>query len=226
MAFVDDNMIIGNIQKVQVSDVYHNLQLTLEKLQKQISKFDTGYGMVVQQLALTVFIENYISNNKNPLFEYLYDSTQHHATSDISGLESNDGIAICEEDALEYVNFAPDALTTILDNIISNACSYGFAGRETMRNLIKITLESDGDNYVVTVSNNGNPMHNDISAEDVFTYGKTSGDGNKHYGIGGYEIRKLMREFRGEATLTAEASAEFPVMYKLIFKDTNTLLNL
>jgi hypothetical protein len=46
-------------------------------------------------------------------------------------------------------------------------------------------------------------------------------EGHGHYGIGGYEVRKLMREFNGEAELISCPNDEFCITYKLIFKNTS-----
>ena len=100
---------------------------------------------------------------------------------------------------IENAVFAPDALTIIFDNIISNACSHGFAGRENEpdSNIIKIELSMDGTDYVISISNNGNPVTENVSEDFVFTYNKSTQNGKNHYGIGGYEVKRLMQEFEG-----------------------------
>ena len=60
-----------------MSDIYDNLQQSMSKLSFQLSKFDTGYGLSVEKFALTEFIEDYISKNKNPQFEFVYDPSKH-----------------------------------------------------------------------------------------------------------------------------------------------------
>lgn len=68
---------------------------------------------------------------------------------------------------------------------------------------------SEGENYIVTISNNGNPLATGYDSENVLTYGVSSKEGHGHYGIGGYEVRKLMREFNGEAELISCPNDEF-----------------
>jgi hypothetical protein len=75
----------------------------------------------------------------------------------------------------------------------------------------------------VSISNNGKPLDNLISTEDVTIYGQTSGDTNTHFGIGGYEIKRLMEEFGDKVQIVSNPESEFPVTYKLIFHDTNIL---
>ena len=78
----------------------------------------------------------------------------------------------------------------------------------------------------ILISNNGKPIHEKISLEDVFTYGRSSKSGQAHYGIGGYEVRNLMREFHGEAEFISTPQENFPVTYKLTFKETRNIFEL
>lgn len=223
---VDDSSQTGKIHKIQVVDIYDNLQSSIAKLQQQISTFDIGYGMTVENMALTTFIENYISEHQSPLFKFLYDAKSHHASQTIPEVDMDKGTLtgktiINEGDPIEYAEFATEALSVIFDNIIHNACSHGFLGRETEKNYVRIELNLEGDSYIILISNNGHPIHRDISPEDVFMYGRTSQNGNDHFGLGGYEILKLMREFGGDAEFMSFPGEEFSVAYKLTFNDTN-----
>ena len=231
---VSDEAIVGKSQPVSVSEIYNNLQEFITKLQQQINTLDRGNGLVSQNFALTEFIETYISNpaNKSPLFTYIYDNTSHYVGQTIPeiAIDETTGKAVLtgdivakEGDPIEYVDFAPDALKIIFDNIVSNAACHGFEGRDNNLNLIKIELFSEGDKHVITISNNGNPLHEQISKNDVFTYNKSSKNGGTHFGIGGYEIRKLMNEFGGDADIISDSQSEFSVTYKLVFYKTNII---
>lgn len=233
---VNDSAVISDSNPIRVSEVYDNIQEAIGKLQQQIFKFDRGNGLAVTKIALTEFIESYIAKNKNPRFSYLYDGSKHHADKDILNEESRNGVntgefIIRKGDPIEFVDFASDALTIVFDNIVSNACSHGFEGREE-GNVIKIDLYSEGDDYIISIANNGTPLHEQISEEDVFTYAKSSQsgissqNGSKHYGIGGYEVKKLMREFGGDAIFVSKPDSKFPVEYKLIFRNTSNIINL
>lgn len=226
---VRDSAMVGKNNPILVSSIFDNLQEAISQLQQQISKFDRGNGLEVTKFALTEFIESYIAKNQSPLFHFIYDNTGHRASQDIPDVCFNEetgeyymtGEMIYEKgDPIEYVDFAPDALKIIFDNIIANACAHGFANSEE-NNLVKIELSSEGCDRVVAISNNGEPMHPQLSGNDVFTYGKTSKNGLNHYGIGGYEVKRLMREFDGDAMLVIDSESDFPVTYKLIFHSTN-----
>ncbi|MBQ6578119.1 MAG: restriction endonuclease subunit S [Bacteroidales bacterium] len=226
---VKDTATVGKNQPVSVSEIYNSIQEVISQLQQQISKFDRGNGLEIKTFALTEFIEDYIARKKSPLFEFIYDSKPHHAdelrdydidvkTGKVIG---GDRVILEAGMPIEYVDFAPDALTIILDNIVSNACSHGFEGRDDATNIIKIDLSTQGDDCIVSVSNNGEPLNDQISVKDVFTYSRTSKNGKGHFGIGGYEVRKLMREFGGDAEFVSDPDSEYPVTYKLIFHNTN-----
>lgn len=231
---LSDSATTGRIRKVSVTSIYDSIQKALNQLQQQISKFDRGNGLVVKWFALTEFIEDYISRKQSPLFTFFYDESLHHASQALPEVEYDETIGkfletgktiLNEGDPIEYVEFAPEALEIIFDNIVSNACCHGFKDRTN--NAIKIELKSEGDNYVVVVSNNGCAIHSQIKPEEVFVYGKTSKMGkncNKndtHFGIGGYEVQKLMREFGGHAEFISDIESDFPVSYKLTFYNTN-----
>ena len=229
---VRDDASIGQTRKIKVSSIYDNIQNALDKLQQQINKFDRGNGLVVEDISLTDFIEKYIKEHESPLFQFQYDSTAHHLSGhqSVSAIYDEHGQVIdlleIEHDineTLEHAQFAPEALTIVFDNIISNACSHGFVGRDATpeMNIIKIDLSTEGNDYVISISNNGLPPANNVSEKFVFTYDLSTQKGKNHYGIGGYEVKRLMQEFNGDAEFIVKHNNAFSVTYKLIFHDTN-----
>ena len=233
---VSDDATTGKIQKITVPSIYDNIDIIIKQLKQQISRFDRGNGLTKKKFALTEFIEDYIERKQSPIFSFIYDKNLHHASqtlydvgfNEVSGeAHTTDEIILKEGDPLEYVDFAPDALEIVFDNIVSNACCHGFEDSFDQPNFIKIELLSEGDNYVIVISNNGAALNTQIKPSDVFLYGRTSKmgkvskNGDTHFGIGGYEIQKLMREFGGDASLITDASADFPFAYKLTFYNTN-----
>ena len=228
---VDDETVIGRAEKVAVKDIYVNIQQTIEQLQQQISKFDRGNGLVTKNISLTRFIEDYISNHQSPIFHYDYDAASHHHTPSsliepvfdkkphVAGIKIRKGM---EDLTIENAVFAPEALTIIFDNIVSNACSHGFSGRENepQGNIIRIELTMDGTDFVISISNNGKPVAENVTEDYVFTYNKSTQNGKNHYGIGGYEVKRLMQEFDGDAEFISQPDNPFPVTYRLIFHNT------
>lgn len=227
---IDENAIIGRIHKVSVKEIFENLETSMSKLSTQLNKFDTGYGLLKEDIALTEFIENYIQVNKSPLFRYEYNPTDHRSIEDLPEVDFDENltgnytgkIGLRKGDPIEYIRFPKDALTTIFNNIVSNACAHGFANREDKENIIKIDIDHAGSDYIVSFSNNGKPLDPQMSCNDITIYGQTSGDLNTHFGIGGYEIKRLMEEFSDSLEIISEPENEFTVTYKLIFHDTKT----
>lgn len=224
---VDDNAELGTNRKVKVADIYLNLENAIAKLSTQLSKLDTGYGLQTEKIALTSFIEKYISEHKSPIFDYIYNSQAHYygddatendieeQSMDLGNYEPYTGQRVPKE----YVIFAPEALTIVFDNIISNACVHGFKDREPAKNNIFFDIIADGTDYIVIISNNGEPIV-DLTPEDVFTYSLTTGNSKEHFGIGGYEIKKLMNEFKGDVQIISTPKELYTVTYRLIFHDT------
>lgn len=218
---IDESAVIGRIHKVSVKEIFENLETSMSKLTTQLNKFDTGYGLVKEEIALTEFIEKYIQENRSPLFRYEYNPTDHHST--INLFDETGGSILRKGDPIEYVRFPKEALTTIFNNIVSNACAHGFTNREDAENIIKIEIASSGSDHIVSLSNNGKPLDSRISCNDITVYGQTSGDTNTHFGIGGYEIKRLMEEFGDSVEIISSPEEEFTVTYKLIFHDTNII---
>jgi signal transduction histidine kinase len=226
---IDENAVIGRIHKVSVKEIFENLESSVSKLTTQLNKFDTGYGLVKEEFALTEFIEKYIQENRSPLFRFEYNEAEHRSSEDIPEIDFDQELngkltgkfILKQGDPIEYVKFPKGALTKIFDNIVSNACAHGFVGREEANNIIKIEIDNVGSDYIVSVSNNGKPLDTGMKCEEITIYGQTSGDTNKHFGIGGYEIKRLMEEFGDSLEIISEPNAEFTVTYKLIFHDTN-----
>ena len=226
---IDENAIVGRIHKVSVKEIFENLETSMSKLSTQFNKFDTGYGLPKEDIALTEFIENYIHGNKSPLFRYEYSSADHRCIEDIPEIDIDSNLngkltgnyVLRKGDPIEYVKFSKEALTTIFNNIVSNACAHGFVNREDADNIIKIEIGSEGSDYIVSISNNGEPLVPQMSCSDITVYGQTSGNSNTHFGIGGYEIKKLVEEFGDNLEIISEPENEFTITYKLIFHDTN-----
>lgn len=212
---VRDDMVVGRTHPIEVSAIYENITGLLGKLQNQIDKFDRGYRLSPKPFALVEFVEDYIQKHPNPLFRFDLKLDQ------ITAQAASDD----EKSEKWYVNFPVEALSMILDNIVSNACCHGFKDSTRGDNVIRITIAKDKDNYVVDVANNGVALNGQMKPEDVFVYGASSKLGyaskENHCGIGGYEVGKLMDDFGGKAEILSNPEAEYPVTYRLCLKQHN-----
>lgn len=195
---VNDEAVIGKLHPISVKKIYSLIDSEINMLFKQVSAFNLGDTMTPEVFDAKEFVQQYVALHHNPIFEYHCEMPQGAAN----------------------IRFPKDALQIILDNIASNAYSHGFKGKENKSNIIRILMEIKGDDLIVQIGNNGNPMSPSMTAERVFTYGDTTEEGvGEHAGLGGFQIKDLMSKFGNEVKLELNEKAEFPVVYKLVFRD-------
>lgn len=212
---LNDEATTGKLRPVSVSSIYDRIGESLNILSNQINTFTIGDGMECEHIALAPFIKEYISTHQSPMFTFEFDEKGEYATADniVKG-----EIVLHEGDPLLYLNFPKPALTQIMDNIISNACSHGFLGIEDKSNTVRILVECMGSATTIIVANNGKPLQKGMSEEKVFMYGGSTAVGTDgHNGLGAFQIRNLMSRFGGSATIISDEKADFPFAYKLTF---------
>ncbi len=226
---LDENAQIGGLVKVRTGEVFDNIEKAIKVLSRQVSSFDVGYGMKVSQLSLVDFIDKYIETHPRLNVKYDFSSAQYRTDILVPNvyvdggeiIESHDKQVLIEGGAVDYVVFPEEALEIIVDNIVSNAVSHGFKEPEK-EYTIHFEFKSEGTSYILSISNNGEPLPADQNPEDVFVLGNTSGGGD-HAGIGGYQVRSLMEDFAGKAEILSTPKEEFKVTYKLTFTKTNLI---
>lgn len=99
-----------------------------------------------------------------------------------------------------YVIIARSDLKRMLDCIIDNACTHGFADRPYEEHIIEITCVYDDEMYEIRVSNNGTPLPEGM---DINTYGLLGGKAGKHAGTGdgGYQVVSIATHYGGYVEL-------------------------
>ena len=231
---IDEKAEIGGLVKVKGSEIFDNIDTALSVLSRQISTFDAGYRMKSTKFSLTEFLDKYIEMHKRPNVDYDFPSASHRAENDVPLVDIDDTdpqsikaveypgeFLLRKGDVMDYIDFSEEALQIILDCIVTNAVAHGFTNPEK-KYVIRMDFEAQGSNYVLSVSNNGDPLPADKKPEEVFIWGETTG-GKTHAGIGGYQIRNLMEEFGGKVELISTPDDEFTVTYKLTFTKTNLM---
>lgn len=234
---LDERKTIGDGEDAMtIGDVLENIDQQIKAVNNAVLNFTAGEDTVYQEedIALTPFFEEFCTRHQNDIYKMFYQpSNDDYAQADIPNLiedengfpcgVSETGFAIKKGDPLKYVKFSRLALEEILENICANAMEYGFKGRENdENNRIRISIESRNTDYIVSVSNNGHALNAGMNVADVFKWGMTtSGHRDKHSGIGGYQIKKLMERFGGTAEFVSQPNDEFPITYRLTFKNTN-----
>lgn len=231
---VDDNAEIGGLVKVKVADIYDNIEASLKVLNRQLTTFAMGDSMKKTKMSLTDFIDKYIAEHPRPHVRYDFPSQQHRSESDVPMVKVDNSdpknpkvmeypseYVVRKGDATDFIVFSEEALTIIFENIVSNAVAHGFSDPEK-EYLIHIDFVPYGTSYVLTISNNGDPLPAGKDPSEVFIWGKTNG-GKEHAGIGGYQVKDLMEHFEGKAEIISTPGQEFTVTYKLTFTKTNLL---
>ena len=231
---IDEKAEIGGLVKVKGSEIFDNIDTALSVLSRQISTFDAGYRMKSTKFSLTEFLDKYIEMHKRPNVDYDFSSASHRAENDVPLVDIDDTdpqsikaveypgeYLLRKGDVMDYIDFSEEALQIILDCIVTNAVAHGFTNPEK-KYVIRMDFEAQGSNYVLSVSNNGDPLPAGKKPEEVFIWGETTG-GKTHAGIGGYQIRNLMEEFGGTVELISTPDDEFTVTYKLTFTKTNLM---
>ena len=128
-------------------------------------------------------------------------------------------------DAAEIFYAPVRLLERIFNNIVANAKAHGFTS-DSSNNEIRFDWKSEDGGIVITIANNGRPLKDGVTGEDVLMSGFTTAlnenasDGTLHSGQGGFEIKSLM-EGLGTVEVISQPDAEFPVIYKLTFEKTN-----
>lgn len=231
---LDEKAQIGGLVKVSTGEVFDNIEIAIKVLARQVSSFDVGYGMKVSQFSLADFIDKYIETHPRPNVKYDFASAQYRADYEVPNVDVDDSDpnnlkvieipgepVVLKGEALDYVEFPEEALAIIVDNIVSNAVSHGFKDPEKVYT-IHFEFKPEGTSYILSISNDGEPLPSDRNPEDVFVLGHTSGGGD-HAGIGGYQVRSLMEDFGGKAEIVSTPDEEFKVTYKLTFTKTNLI---
>lgn len=230
----DESKIIGEGQDaMSVGDIFDNISSLIKSVSKAVNAFTAGEDTIYKEeyIALAPFFEHYCETHKNSLYrieyqsssdDYANQSIRSYDENDMPYSASSDKYVIEEGEPVKYVRFAVDALNLILLDICTNAVEYGFKGRETYDNIVRISIESKETSYIVYISNNGAPANTTLNPSDVFKFGiTTSGQRDNHSGIGGYEIDQLMKRYGGSVEFISQPESDFPVTYKLIFNKTN-----
>lgn len=219
-----------------IDDLLENIRRQVKAVSNAIQNFTVGEDSTYKEeaFALVPFFEDFCAGHENDVYDIWYQRCDDdYAKEDRRVvLEDENGVPcrvsatnlqIKKGDPIKYVSFSKKALEEIMENICVNAMEYGFKGRKD-GNLIRISIETTDGCYVVSVANNGCALNSDTNVEDVFKYGVTTSDNrDKHSGIGGYQIKKLMERFGGSVELVSQPDNDFPVVYRMTFKYTNAL---
>lgn len=231
---INENEKIPNTD-MTLGNILDGIENVTQRLANQIDRFDRGYRHAPAKFNLIDYVRNYAERRYTSIFKYEIEDKifVSHKSDASAGFFINLRDVTDDNDIRCSIYFPEGVLGMILDNILHNACSHGFNFESKSENRVRIVVENVQDNVVLSVSNNGVPCAEYMTAEDIQTYGKSTAfkttaesNGNlletwnnsKHCGIGGYEIRQLLNEFGAKLEIILDSTKDYPVEYRLIFK--------
>lgn len=217
---------IGRINPISVKDLMESIGYAMSTLQRQVEslrfeKPDWGKDTEINPYK---FINDYIATHSSPSVRMV--NTGNDNVVDFPYFGNETGEAKYEHSDAAEIFYAPvRLLERIFNNIVANAKAHGFTADST-NNEIRFDWKSEDSGIVITIANNGLPLKEGVSGDDVLMSGFTTAlnenasDGTLHSGQGGFEIKSLM-EGLGTVEVISQPDAEFPVIYKLTFEKTN-----
>ena len=194
-----------------VLDIINSIKRNLSILERQtVNLAEIEYKWSdPKEIDPQAFISDYIANNRSTKYEFVFDDTRQNKRV------LQDGTI--EKDA--YFDCPADALVQIMSDIISNAVSHGFKDPARNDYKIKFGWELNESDVVISIKNNGTPIHPDINTDDIFTYGVSSSfnDEDGHSGIGCYDIKNIIERQGGSVEVRRLSNSDFTVEYRLSF---------
>lgn len=218
--------IVGRVNPMSVKDLMRSIGYAMSTLQRQVEslRFEKPDWGKEEDINPYMFINNYIATHSTPAVRMVNIGNDNVA--DFPYIDEDTGDIKYEHTDAADIFYAPvRLLERIFNNIVANAKAHGFT-TDSKNNEIRFDWKSEDDGIVITIANNGRPLKDGVSGEDVLMSGFTTAlnenasDGTLHSGQGGFEIKSLM-EGLGTVEVISQPDAEFPVIYKLTFEKTN-----
>lgn len=213
---LDENYIIGKKHPKRVGDIMKSITSSLLQLGVGIDNFvpeeDVRFAKK-ETFDLLQFVKEYSDEHQNPNFTFEIEEATVNASNENDVVETN-----------YEITFSKTALKEILQNIIYNAEKHGFTV-ESKENKIKFSIEETPENIRLVISNNGNPISDEVKLDDLFMYGFTtkrsiSNNNDGHSGIGLFFVKSLMCDSNGDITCVRNYEKDYPVSFILKFNKT------
>ena len=220
--------VISRVKGTTVNEAFDYLSKSIKNMMPVLEHIaDVEYSFEKPEwIDPEAFIENYISKNENGWINFkpvvTWEKGHNIAINDI--VDPFTGSVIFKGgDILNQFLFPKDALTKILDNIISNAKSHGFV-KSCADYKIKFSWYTEDKVVKILIENNGSPIPEDRDPSLLLEYGVSTVlhcDG--HNGIGCNEIDDIMRRYDGKVDIISSPQEEYTVKYLLTFYRSNSV---
>ncbi|MBP6754704.1 MAG: N-6 DNA methylase [Bacteroidia bacterium] len=199
-----DTIYSKNLNK-SFGDHLLGLEGTINSMSKLLSSFETSEGDVFAKehnlLELVEEAQNRFKNSELFQFEKVYFD------------ESS--FAFGEDYRAPLVAIDEDDFYRIFSNIISNAIDHGFKDvSKEFRIRTSITFDEKERMCILEVSNNGKAMPKDFTLKDLTTRGEKTTD-SKGSGMGGADIKTILKKYDGKFDISNSETEEFMVTYSI-----------
>ena len=222
---LNDGDVISRITGMTAGTAFNEIESrlkTVAQMVAQMASVGNDYGKA-EYIEPQGFLDRYIDRNSNGWTNCrLTRSWGKENTNLVSKDQPNpfdDGYELRKGDPLFCLSFSPLALERVLDNIVQNAVCHGFTDNSRDDYEINFAWRKEDTDIIIEVSNNGNPLPDDMDSALIMEYGYSSKlnlDG--HSGLGGYEIAETMQLYGGEAKVISTPGERHTVTYRLRFK--------
>lgn len=218
--------VVGRVNPISVEKLMDSIGYAISTLERQVEslRFEKTDWGAETEINPYVFINDYIDTHSTPHVRMVNKGKENVADFPYFDDETGDA-KYHHTDAAEIFYAPAKLLERIFNNIVANAKAHGFSA-DSNNNEIRFDWMSENGDIVITIANNGRPLKDGVSGDDVLMNGfstalnEDAADGTLHSGQGGFEIKSLM-EGLGTVQVISEPDSEFPVIYKLTFEKTN-----
>ena len=228
---LNDSDQISITHPLSVRDIFQTLDSRLKTLVMQtenLAQVEYNWGPC-GDIDPQKFISEYVRNHWSTDFQMVFEGKNNYAVDEL--ISPFDGeVILSKGDAIATFEFPAKALERVLDNIISNAVSHGFANQATLKNKIKFDWYTEKTNCIMTIANNGVAIKDGEEIKHIFTYGystvlnqKNRLSGHKHSGIGAYDSKNILDKFGAKIEIISTPNEEYTVTYKITFTKTNII---
>lgn len=192
--------VFGEPFPLTVEQALNTLTNYYKNVASQITHFtdiDSFYG-IIEPIQLEGYIVQYIRDHHDNRFRYIFESSNMIKSA---------------------VLIPRRALDLVFNNIISNAVDHGFSNHNQKDYEIDFCVKDCEDSVVLEIANNGEPLANDFSEERVFELGESSKKDKGHSGMGGDDIKRVLKKYNASVSLKSTPNKKYTVTYVITFND-------
>lgn len=193
-----DTDIVATRTGENVAQYFGKVQLGLDKIERLVDTLvDKNQWGKQEVFSLEDFVSQFASKHICKNYQIALQ------LNNIVGIDSVKD----ETDMLtrRMVNMPKDELSTVFENIIANAETWGFNDSNRTDYAVRISLgeSEDRDNVLVFIANNGTPIHPSVDREHIFDWGVGT-----HTGVGTWQAKNIVEHYGGNIRINEYPDAK------------------